>query len=258
MKTRPPVKVGKTSAGKPVKKFRCGKCKKLFPKGQGHNARTCGKNTQRGSGGVRPAINVSPHTPPGGANRVPSISEVDTLLQQKLKKGETVSRKPQRTVDKDGTVRWTLDGELHREDGPAVEYAGGNKWWYRHGKLHREDGPAEEYADGTKFWWVNDKLHRLDGPAVEWPNGQKEWWVNDKQHRLDGPAEEWLDGTKLWWVNGVQAENPEVCEKAISSYLTDEEFYKLCTHEDYVVRQLAAHNPKCPAEWRTLVDIMDG
>jgi len=25
------------------------------------------------------------------------------------------------------------------------------------GKLHREDGPAEEWADGTKYWFLNDK-----------------------------------------------------------------------------------------------------
>ena len=209
MKAHPPVSVGETSAGEPVKRFRCGKCKKVFPKGRGHNARTCGKNTQR-NGGVRPAINVSPHTPPGGANRVPSISEVDTLLQQKLEKG-TTSRKPQRTVDKRGKVRWTLDGELHNPDGPAVEYTDGTKVWYRHGERHREDGPAVEYA-----------------------NGHREWWVS-----------------------GIQTEHPGLCEEAILPDLTSEEFYELCTHEDYVVRQLAANNPHCPVEWRVLVDIMD-
>ena len=37
---------------------------------------------------------------------------------------------------------------LHREDGPAIEYANGNKHWYLNGKLHREDGPAIENANG--------------------------------------------------------------------------------------------------------------
>ncbi len=32
-------------------------------------------------------------------------------------------------------------GELHREDGPAIEYTSGTKMWYQNGKLHREDGP---------------------------------------------------------------------------------------------------------------------
>ena len=25
------------------------------------------------------------------------------------------------------------------------------------GKLHREDGPAVEYANGSKFWYLNDE-----------------------------------------------------------------------------------------------------
>jgi len=32
----------------------------------------------------------------------------------------------------------------------------GNKRWYLNGLLHREDGPAVEYADGNKEWWLND------------------------------------------------------------------------------------------------------
>ena len=49
------------------------------------------------------------------------------------------------------TKAWYLNGKLHREDGPAVEFADGDKFWYLNGKLHREDGPAVEYADGDKF-----------------------------------------------------------------------------------------------------------
>jgi NTP pyrophosphatase (non-canonical NTP hydrolase) len=50
-----------------------------------------------------------------------------------------------------------LNDELHREDGPAVEYSNGDKRWYLNDELHREDGPAVEYADGTKYWWLNGK-----------------------------------------------------------------------------------------------------
>ena len=56
------------------------------------------------------------------------------------------------------------------------------------GKLHREDGPAIEYADGTKCWYVDGKRHRTDGPAIEWANGHKEWYIDGKCHRLDGPS----------------------------------------------------------------------
>ena len=50
-----------------------------------------------------------------------------------------------------------MNGKLHREDGPAREWANGDKSWYLNGKLHREDGPAREYADGSKSWYLNDE-----------------------------------------------------------------------------------------------------
>ena len=53
--------------------------------------------------------------------------------------------------------RWHFKNKLHREDGPAVEYAQGSKSWYLNGKRHREDGPACEYTDGTKYWYLNDE-----------------------------------------------------------------------------------------------------
>ena len=60
-------------------------------------------------------------------------------------------------IDTDGTRFWYLNNMLHREDGPAIEYAGGDKFWYLNDKLHREDGPAIEYASGTKLWYLNGK-----------------------------------------------------------------------------------------------------
>jgi hypothetical protein len=56
----------------------------------------------------------------------------------------------------------------------------GNKCWYLDDKLHRQDGPAEEWANGTKLWYLHDKLHRQDGPAVEWANGTKHWYLDGK------------------------------------------------------------------------------
>ena len=50
------------------------------------------------------------------------------------------------------------EGQLHRENGPAIEYADGTKVWYYHGKLHREDGPAIESANGSKVWFYQDKI----------------------------------------------------------------------------------------------------
>ena len=81
----------------------------------------------------------------------------------------------------DGSNYWYLNGKLHREDGPAVEYPSGFKAWYLDGNRHREDGPAIEYSDGDNYWYLNGKLHREDGPAVEWVEGRKVWYLNGKR-----------------------------------------------------------------------------
>ena len=59
-------------------------------------------------------------------------------------------------VDMRGT-RWYYNSEnqLHRDGGPAVEWAGGPKWWMQNGKRHRIDGAAIEYSDGDKAWYIN-------------------------------------------------------------------------------------------------------
>jgi hypothetical protein len=54
-----------------------------------------------------------------------------------------------------GRKEWCLNGKLHREDGPAIEYPNGTNKWYINGQPHREDGPAVEYSDGIKSWYLN-------------------------------------------------------------------------------------------------------
>jgi len=68
-----------------------------------------------------------------------------------------VNNKPICETDEFGTKYWYLNGQSHREDGPAVEYIGGDKEWYLHGKLHREDGPAQDWSNGEKYWWYYGK-----------------------------------------------------------------------------------------------------
>jgi hypothetical protein len=58
-----------------------------------------------------------------------------------------------------GDKIYYLNNQLHRENGPAVEYSAGDKSWYKHGKHHREDGPAKIYQDGTKQYWLNDERY---------------------------------------------------------------------------------------------------
>jgi hypothetical protein len=80
---------------------------------------------------------------------------------------------------KDG-IFYSLNDELHRIDGPAIEYSNGSKAWYQNGKRHRIEGPAIEFNNGYKAWYQNGLCHRLDGPAKEFANGYKLWYHEDK------------------------------------------------------------------------------
>ena len=86
--------------------------------------------------------------------------------------------KPKLEIDNYGTKRWKLpNGDLHREDGSAVEWDSGRKEWFLNGIRHRENGPAIE-AMHYESWWLNGKLHRENGPALKTNTGGKEWYLN--------------------------------------------------------------------------------
>ena len=120
----------------------------------------------------------------------------------------------------DGTIKYVDDqGDLHRLDGPAVEYTDGSKEWFVNGRRHRSNGPAIESADGKVQWFMEGFIHRKDGPAVEFPDGSKEYWMFGGLHRLDGPAIEYASGYKEWWVND------ELVGKSSEGF-TDKDFEK--------------------------------
>ena len=70
----------------------------------------------------------------------------------------------------------------------TIDKRGAKRWRFKNGQLHREDGPAFEYANGTKLWFLNGKYHREDGPAIEYTNGTKAWYLNGKQMTEDEHA----------------------------------------------------------------------
>lgn len=74
-------------------------------------------------------------------------------------------------------------------------------YYNKKGQLHRTDGPAIEYSSGDKVWYINGRHHRIDGPAIEWSNGDKSWYLNGIYHREDGPAIE-CNGYKSWYIDG--------------------------------------------------------
>lgn len=52
-------------------------------------------------------------------------------------------------------------------------HTNGDKSWYLNGNLHREDGPAVEWADGDKYWFLNgeclteEEFNEHMSPTVE-------------------------------------------------------------------------------------------
>ncbi len=69
-----------------------------------------------------------------------------------------------KTTQKNGTIKYrNEEGDLHREDGPAVIYNYGSKFWYLNGKRHREDGPASIFKNGVKYWYINgEEYYKTD------------------------------------------------------------------------------------------------
>jgi hypothetical protein len=65
--------------------------------------------------------------------------------------------KPVCTTYPDGTQVWYLNGNIHREDGPAVIHPNGTQVWLLNGNIHREDGPAFIDPNGTQCWFLNGK-----------------------------------------------------------------------------------------------------
>jgi hypothetical protein len=115
------------------------------------------------------------------------------------------------------TETYLLDGELHREDGPAAIMRrtsdGRIAWetWYRHGKLHRQHGPAATYYNlqtgrvEEAFYFREGRLEREDGgpECIEFDpdNGRirnASWWRNDEPQPLT--LSRWL------WLTRARAE----------------------------------------------------
>jgi hypothetical protein len=66
-------------------------------------------------------------------------------------------------VDSNGTKRWyNRAGQFHKDGAPTVIYPTGNTEWIVNGEHHREDGPAVTYKGSTggfEEYWINGKMY---------------------------------------------------------------------------------------------------
>ena len=99
-------------------------------------------------------------------------------------------------TDESGNTFYWLNDQLHRTDGPAIEYFSGSKSYYINNQLHREDGPA--YTSRTlQMYCRYDKCHRLDGPAIYYhESDREEFWIDGKIIQAE-TTEEFLRYVKL-------------------------------------------------------------
>ena len=93
---------------------------------------------------------------------------INQLLAEAVKPSEQTGP-PYIVKDEFDNISYFKDREcdiLHRDEKdpktglslPAVTTEDGDKVWWKDGELHRDDGPAVERADGRVKWYVNGKL----------------------------------------------------------------------------------------------------
>lgn len=83
---------------------------------------------------------------------------------------------------------WTIRSGIARPPKfTGIVYNNGGDFicWLNNGELHREDGPAVRRKCGygsavAKYWYIKGRQHRTDGPAVEYPDGDKHWFIMGK------------------------------------------------------------------------------
>lgn len=63
-------------------------------------------------------------------------------------------------------IQYTLNGQLHRINGPARIWSNGDMHWCKNGLLHREDGPAIVWSNGDMAWYQNGRLTSKHGQLI--------------------------------------------------------------------------------------------
>ena len=64
--------------------------------------------------------------------------------------------KPECKVYANGDKRWALNGEPHREDGPAVERAAGHKVWWLNGEVVDPETIVDLWLMRGKFCFYDE------------------------------------------------------------------------------------------------------
>lgn len=85
------------------------------------------------------------------------------------------------------------------------------------GNLHREDGSAVDNNDGHKEWWLNGNRHRIGEPAIIFASRDFQYYENNKCSQKDSPAVINTDGYSEYWVDGRKLDKEEFNKKYLIS-----------------------------------------
>ena len=64
----------------------------------------------------------------------------------------------------------------------VVDAVGTRRYYDDAGQLHRKNGPAVEYRDGYVAWYQCGMIHRTNGPAIEWHDGSRQWFLYGREY----------------------------------------------------------------------------
>jgi hypothetical protein len=148
------------------------------------------------------------------------------------------------------TVRYYLNNQLHRRDGPAIiQYLPNNTiyyWsWLLYGQLHRDEN------DTTQIDCTEDYCHycKNNNPSVWCDGGYKKWYDHNRLSRLNGPAYrsccfDVCGYHEMWYINDIKYK--------------EEDYHRLiCSTKKIIRRWRMWRNPKIVNCWRWM-NSLDG
>lgn len=129
-------------------------------------------------------------------------------------------------VHKDGSVKWLLDGFLHKDDGPAIENADGSRFYFKNGKQQMATNLTSETSScSIKVKIKMDSISETENINYIVFQSEDEYkrscyrdskdskfkiklgkWIDAPIHCVDGPAVEFSDGRVCFVIDGVSVD----------------------------------------------------
>ena len=127
-------------------------------------------------------------------------------------------------------IEWYLNDKLHREDGPAIEYANGDRWWCLNGQQYSEQEFLNKMSPAPTTEWVLVECvsQFRTRYMVEAPRGKSEWALDTVvMNDAEEFSQEHLGETIVSHRTVSQTEALELCDR-------DNDYCKSWSDEDKI------------------------